>query len=442
MLNTKHLSDSLLRGLLSENVKSVQAILGDKFNFCVKQHSHIADVHRATKDIASRLNAFKDEMADSGLTKAEINAGLDAVHELKMALLVTADEELLAKQRAVLDGNDDSTVAKKGLFQNSLQRKNMQFQAKPRLGELVKTMITGEGSIETKASIQIGSNAAGGYTGALTQYPEVVDLMRAKTRTIEAGAQVIQLQGKQTQIAKLLTDPVAGWRAELGAIAAADATFGNILLTAKSLACEVRISREFLQDSTGGPDIIEQALTNAIAAQLDAAVLYGTGASNQPLGLKPQLVTASRFNNLATNGAKLSAFGNYKPLVSAAQKVAQANGNATGAIMSARTLFDLGALADSTGQPLNRPQVLDSVTFYDTNNVSDALTVGTGTTCSDVFVGNWSSLIIGIAEELNIQVLSEKYSGTGEVALIVHVRADVGLLNANNFWIVSGVLPE
>jgi HK97 family phage major capsid protein len=310
---------------------------------------------------------------------------------------------------------------------------------RPNLGHYVQRAA----GYDVKATIAEGSISAGGAVVPIQQIPEIIDILRNSAQVLNAGARVLPLTSKSATIPKLLTEPTAAWRSESGAVAASDATFSQITLTPRSLSVEIKVSREWMMDQDRGAALIQFAIMQSMGIQLDAAALFGTGVAPQPLGLKAQLATASRVLSMGANGAKLSAQGYYKNLVVAAQRIAQANDVATGAIMSARSMYDIGGFVDSSGQPLQAPKILtDRVPFYESNSVSDALTQGTATNASDIYIGNWSKLIWGLREDVSIQILSEKYASTGEIGVVAHLRADLAVENINSFYLISGVLPE
>ena len=61
-------------------------------------------------------------------------------------------------------------------------------------------------------------------------------------------------------------------------------------------------------------------------------------------------------------------------------------------------------------------------------------------TASDIFVGDWSELVIGIRTSFSIQVLSERYADTGSIGLLAWFRGDVLVTRPKAFAVVQGVL--
>jgi HK97 family phage major capsid protein len=86
------------------------------------------------------------------------------------------------------------------------------------------------------------------------------------------------------------------------------------------------------------------------------------------------------------------------------------------------------------------PGILDSVPRYSTNQVPTNLTQGSANTASDIFVGDWSQLYVGVHTELIITVLRERYADTGEIGLVAWWRGDVMQARDTAFRTLVGVL--
>lgn len=77
-----------------------------------------------------------------------------------------------------------------------------------------------------------------------------------------------------------------GWVAEGGAVPEGEMSFGNVSLSPKHVGGKTEMSRQLIQQSS--PDIealVRQDLAFLIAKQIDRAIIAGSGASNEPLGI-------------------------------------------------------------------------------------------------------------------------------------------------------------
>ena len=58
-----------------------------------------------------------------------------------------------------------------------------------------------------------------------------------------------------------------------------------MLLTAKSLAGIVKLSRELVMDTVNAGSMIEQALSKSMALEIDRAAIFGDGTNDSPIGV-------------------------------------------------------------------------------------------------------------------------------------------------------------
>lgn len=305
------------------------------------------------------------------------------------------------------------------------------------LGGILRAMAGARTTTAIQNALSVGTDPAGGYTVPTALLAQLIDALRAKSICNAAGCQTVVLNTKQTNVARLETDPIAAWRAEEALVAESDPTFGNIQFNAESLAVLVKVSYELLQDSINVEDALMNAFAQSLALTLDQAALNGTGSANEPLGIvnTPGIKTV----DMGTNGAALA---NYDPMIDSYYELANANaGNATAAVMAPRTQMEFAKLADSTGQPLQRPSAIRDLPFLSTTTMPITETHGTANNASSIIVGDFSQLWIGIRQQLRIEVLREKFMDNLQVGFIAHLRADVALAHPQSFCHVQGVVP-
>ena len=103
-------------------------------------------------------------------------------------------------------------------------------------------------------------------------------------------------------VPKVTADVAASWTAEGATITASDPTISENLALPKKLAALTTVSNELLEDSN--PEIMNlltDNMTRSLALALDLAFYEGTGASNQPTGLRN--VSGITLQSAGTNGA-------------------------------------------------------------------------------------------------------------------------------------------
>ena len=111
----------------------------------------------------------------------------------------------------------------------------------------------------------------------------------------------------------------------------------------------------------------------------------------------------------------------------------------TAAIMAPRSLVGYSALADTTNQPLARPDLLKNLQFIAASAVPVNLTVGASTDCTEVYVGDFSRVVVVLRERPTIILANELFATSGQVGFVCHVRADVAVLYPRAFAVITGI---
>lgn len=278
------------------------------------------------------------------------------------------------------------------------------------------------------------SGAGGGFSLPTVLTAEIIDLARSQTRILEAGARVIPMDSRTVDVAKWVTDPTPGWRAEGAAIPESDGALDKVTLDAKSLAVFTKITRELLEDASEVEDQLRNAFAAGFARKVDLAALYGGGA-NEPVGLKATAGVTK--TPLATNGAAPT----WAALVNSVGRLRDANEDPTAIIAADRTWRTLNLLADTTGQYIPAPSYLDGLARLSTSQVPKNLTVGTSADTSDVFSGDFRQLFLGVRTQLQITLSDRFMTESGSFALVGWWRGDVAVARPAAFDIVTGVRP-
>lgn len=299
-------------------------------------------------------------------------------------------------------------------------------------------------SPEARAVVSVGADADGGFAVPSRLMGEVLSALVPESAVMQAGAGILPLDmtgfgAKGFTLAAVDTTPQAAWRLENGAVAESSPGFRAVQMTPRSLSFFFKVSREWLADAVGVDMVLTTAIAQAFAKELDRAGLLGTGTAPEPRGVAATAGIIAVANG--ANGASLATqkFANF---LSAVQQLLEANAPMpTAAIMSPRSRVVLSGLADSTGQPLLRPEMLNPVRMLTTSQVPNNLTVGTSTDCSQIYLGDWSRMVYAMRERMTIQKLSEAFATNGQVGFLCHVRADVAVMYPKAFAVVTGVRP-
>jgi HK97 family phage major capsid protein len=305
------------------------------------------------------------------------------------------------------------------------------------LGKYVRGLVLGEwkdAAAEKRAMVE-GSPSSGGYLLPTILSAQIIDLARNSTQVLNAGARLFPMANRLVNVPRWLSDPLPAWHTESATISPSDASVGLMTLNAKTLAGITQISRELLEDAEDIDAELTRAFGMQMALAVDEAALYGTGTAPMPLGVKntPGITTAS----MGTNGAALAS---YDTLVDAVGTLRDANESPNAVIFSPRTGREFAKLKDTQQRTLTPPVYLNGLPLLESNQVPNTLTQGTATTASDIFVGDWSQLYVGVRTQLQFTVLNERYADTGQVGIVAWWRGDIAVARPKSFSVTSGVL--
>lgn len=343
-------------------------------------------------------------------------------------------------QREATEDRSETAIALRPeeRFATWAQRQFPDARAELSPGAMLRAVAFGAKTDAERRALSEGTDSAGGYTVPTVLSAALIDRLRKQSVLIRAGARTVPLTSDTNVIAKLLTDPAPAWRAEAGAVAASDPTFGAVTLAPKSLAVLVKFSRELLQDSINIEAALVNAITQAMALEVDRAGMFGSGSDNQPTGL----VNISGINTLDVGG-KLSVYtgGIFAPLVKARTQILTANaGEPTAFIMHPREDGVLVGTLNGNGDPVTAPAKIAAIPQLVTTSVP--INAGGGTNEASIITGNFAHFIIGMRETLRLEVLRELYAATGELAMIAHMRVDFAAEHALAFSHINGIEPE
>jgi HK97 family phage major capsid protein len=271
---------------------------------------------------------------------------------------------------------------------------------------------------------------------------QVVDLLRNQAQVHRAGAVSVTMNSATLKMARLASDVTAGWKAENAAMTYSDNSFQQILFTANTLIAGAKISLEMIEDSENIDAVVSNSISKALALALDYAALYGSGTAPAPTGIKNQ--SGVTLTVLGTNGYSLVDWSKFSQGIST---LMQANVEGPyGAIYSARTAGELDNLRDTLGQPLHQPDLVSKMAKFVSNQVGNAFTVGTATTTSDAFIGQWDQCMIGYRNSMTMEISREAADSTGsaftnaQVWIRAYLRADVQLMHPQAFAVLTGIL--
>lgn len=289
-------------------------------------------------------------------------------------------------------------------------------------------------------ALGVGTDTAGGYAVPDVVMPQILSALVPVSSLLQAGAGVVPMEygAKSVTTAAVSTIPTAEWREEHGAIAASEPAFRAVVGVPQSLAFYFKISRELLADANNIETALRTAIAQAFAKELDRAGLRGSGTAPEPRGL----LNTSGVNTIDHGGGDGASLEDYAPLLSGMETMLAADAPQPNAVIcSPRSLIKWAGLLDTTGQPIRKPDIVQSLPIIATSQIPNDLTVGTADDCTEIYMGNFSHMYFLLRENVSILRLNEVFATTGEIGFVCHVRADVVVTYPAAFTVVTGIRP-
>ncbi len=273
---------------------------------------------------------------------------------------------------------------------------------------------------------------------------ELIDLARNKAQVFAAGARTIPMESNTLTLAKVTGDPTAAWKAENAAGTFTDATIGAVKLAARTLFAATKISIELAEDGGNAEQLVNDVLSSALGLKLDLAALTGDGPPIEPLGIRN--TPGIQIIDQGANGAAITDFSKFGDAV---EKVLTVNGPDRGlaAIFAPRTWGTLDRFEDTTNQPLKPPASYEGLRKLVTNQVPIDLTKGTSGDATDIYVGDFSQVMVGMRTSVRVEA-SRAAADTAESAfqnmqvwIRAYLRADVAIAKPDHLVLIDGVIP-
>jgi|GEM_PF-4444161 len=248
--------------------------------------------------------------------------------------------------------------------------------------------------------------AISGGTNVIDTYlsSRVLENMLAKSHLANAGMTIATMESQTHLFGRISGFPTFQWLSEGATQSDQTVTFDAVSLSSKTLRSWCRVSNEFIQDLINGPEALQRAFSQAGATEIDRAGLEGTGTGGQPTGIAA-MANVSQFS-MGTNGASLT---NYDPFLDAQAAIYGNNGPTSNtAIMHPTRWAVLNKLKEATtNAPLARPAFLQNWNFLESSKLLTNRTQGTSTDASNIYIGNFQYLTLGVRLNLEIRFVNE-----------------------------------
>jgi HK97 family phage major capsid protein len=346
-------------------------------------------------------------------------------NELADALKATADT--LARQRDRLD-DLEARIVKADLGDGRGEAPAVKGDASA-LDRLLAAIVTGYGN-EKQAKEYLASEdeqkawltysaAHGGilepqFTSPLLASIEALSVASA------AGVRSVPVNGP-TRFPRFASRDSVAWTGEGQDWSETDFTLASVSAYPKKATMQMTVSIEQNEDNPEDlPQRIGSEFALAFAAARDKVVFEGDGVG-EPEGL----ANNADLNETASIGTPTS----WGPVLAGFFKVRGRSFAPTAYVQSTTDAEVLAGLADTTGQPLRRPEAIASLPLLDTA----ALTAGTA------YIGDFSTVVIAVRRDVQIQVDPFSKGKSGEIVLRGYMRMDVVATQPNAIQRLAGL---
>ena len=249
-----------------------------------------------------------------------------------------------------------------------------------------------------------------------------IELLRNKAVILQVARQLNGLVGN-VDIPRQTAGATGYWVGEDTAPTSSNAAFDTLQLRMKTVAGNTYVTRNMLKQTTLDMEaFVREDLATALALALDKAALYGSGTSNQPLGLSG--TTGVNTVNFATANKPT-----YAELVDMETQIGLDNA----AVDSMAYIVNAGIkghckttqkFTGTNGAPI----------WEDGNQINGYKALVTNqVNTGDVFLGNWADFIVGLFGGLEILVDPYTYSNKGAIQVTGFQDVDFGARHAESF---------
>lgn len=279
-----------------------------------------------------------------------------------------------------------------------------------------------------KRDLNVTTATAGGNSVATDLLAgSFIDLLRNKMALQRLGIQTMNGLVGNVAIPRQTGGATAYWVAESGSPTESAQTIDQVTMTPKTVGAFTDYSRKLLlQSSLDVENFVRNDLSTILALEVDRAGLYGSGASNQPTGLKG----TTGVNTVDLAGATPT----FAEVVSMETAVAADNAD----------VGNLKYLMNATGRGglKSAEKATNTGMFiFENNSVNGyGAEVSNQVESGDFWFGNWADMMLGFWS--GIDLLIDPYTGgtSGTVRVIVHQDVDVAARHGESFCRANNTL--
>lgn len=300
-------------------------------------------------------------------------------------------------------------------------------------------------NINFRANQVVGTNNVGGFLKPTDHLgDEFIEALKARLVVGQAGARILQGLKGDVAIPKMSAETSnVSFVAEDSAPSEGNATFAQVTMSPKTLACQLDISRKLqLQSDPSIEAVLRQDVINSFARKIDEVALEG-GGSNEPSGI----IASSTGNVVAigTNGGAIS-YANCVDMVEAVEvDNAILNDASVKFVGNPKVTANLRTISKQASGVegnfiLGEDNRILGYDYMSSTLVPSDLSKGTGTNLSALIFGDFSQLLLGFYS--GVDVIVDPYTGSnaGTLRLAFFQDFDVALRHDDSFSVIKDIV--
>ena len=280
----------------------------------------------------------------------------------------------------------------------------------------------------SKRALNVGTATAGGNTVATDLLgASFIDLLRNASVLSQTGATYLNgLQG-DVAIPRQSGAATAYWLSEVAAVTDSAQTVDQVTMTPKGLSAQTTFSKQLLaQSSIDIEQFVRNDLATVLAIAQDLAAVNGSGSSGQPTGI----LGVSGVGSVTSGGTSAA----YTDMVNLEKEVAVDNAlsGSLSYVTNAKLIAKLKRteIASNTAKFVYDGGNVNGYPMYMSNQLPATYSSNTK---SAVIFGNFSDLLIGNWNGIDVVVDPYTAAGNRQVKIVTSLWTDVAVRHPESF---------
>ena len=247
-----------------------------------------------------------------------------------------------------------------------------------------------------------------------------IDILRKRMAVMATNPTMLTGLSGNVSIPRMTSTSTAYFVGESGAPTESQQAFDQVNMTPKTIGAFVDYSRRLLlQSSIDVETMIRDDIAKVIATKLDNAAIYGSGSSNEPLGIK---------DTTGVGTQTITTFGTFAEYIGMETDVAAANADV------ANMYYLINASARGALKSTEKTSTSTANFVFENNEINGyPAIVSNQLANNDVLFGDFSQFVIGMWSGLDLTVDPYANATSGSVRIIALQDVDFAVKQPTAF---------